>query len=312
MEKLCSSTSLSPQSPRAARITTLCGFLGLVAAQSLTGCGGTGNPQAQTPPPTGSASAEPPMTPDTTDGWFVGTVTIDGTDRYGDAVVSADGAMRLYVGDPYVAGGALQETRAKSSEQFVGRLDLLGTAASGSGVVIGQQCASTDPTPFCAASATTEVHYAVTAGQLGGELQVNAGGTSSSWALHLSSWPHDISGPPASLAGQYQEQVAEFAHGDTVINFDDNGTFFFQSVHSGCVGNGTWAPHPGGPFDVFDVSLTIENCSAPYSYLNGQLDGLATTSSSSVWDYDTVLIMWVSSSSGSAKPVGIRFLAYAM
>jgi hypothetical protein len=64
---------------------------------------------------------------------------------------------------------------------------------------------------------------------------------------------------------------------------------FFQSAHSGCIGNGTLAPHLDGEFAIFDVTLTIASCNAPYNYLNGEFEGLATTNASSIWDYDSLL-----------------------
>jgi hypothetical protein len=241
----------------------------------------------------------------------VGTARIGSTDYYSEALVTVDGIMRLYVGGPYSPDGTLQQTKPTTSEQFIGSLDLHGAEASGSGVIIGQVCGtSPQANEFCTAEATGAIHFAVNhAGIMQGEIRVDEGSTASVWTLHLQRWPYYYTLPAGSLAGQFQEKVAEFANADTVINADTNGKLFFQSPHSGCVGNGTWTPHLDGRFGVYDVSLTIENCGPPYTYLNGRLDGIATTSPSTIWDYDSVLIMWVSSPNGAATHVGIRFLA---
>lgn len=244
----------------------------------------------------------------------MGTVSIGGTKYYGEALVTVDGLIRLYVGGsgPYVDDGALEAIKPASSELFAGTLDMHGINASGNGVVIGLGCGTASQTnEFCAEEATGAISFAVSGGNLRGEIQVAGGDSTATWALNLGWWPYYYTqtGTLMSVAGQYQEKVAEFANEDTVINVDGTGKLFFQSPHSGCVGNGTLTPHLDGRFGVYDVSLTIGNCGAPYSYLNGQLDGLATTSPSSYWDYDSDLIMWVSSPSGAATHVGLRFLA---
>jgi hypothetical protein len=95
------------------------------------------------------------------------------------------------------------------------------------------------------------------------------------------------------LAGQYMEELAEFAFdGDVTISVDPAGQLFFQSARSGCIGNGALAPHLDGKFNVFDVTLTIESCNAAYAYLNGAYEGLATTTPSTYWDYDSLLRIW--------------------
>ena len=58
------------------------------------------------------------------------------------------------------------------------------------------------------------------------------------------------------------------------MSVDGAGRIFFQSAHSACTGNGTLAPHRDGVFNVYDVTLTIDNCGGPYAYLNGEYEGL--------------------------------------
>jgi len=82
---------------------------------------------------------------------------------------------------------------------------------------------------------------------------------------------------------------------------------FFQSASSGCTGNGQLRPHLDGAVNVYDVSLTVSGCNAPYVHLNGAFEGLATTSPGSKWDYDDFLRMWLSQQnpdvSGASPPV---------
>jgi hypothetical protein len=307
-----------PNSP--GTLWTACLTVALIVATGVTACGGGGD--AQTPAVTKSSSTAPPASNISTgqlpgppaaavDGWYVGTIKIGGTNYYGEAIVTVDGLMRLYLGGAYSDDGTLQITRPTTSALFVGTLDMSAGAASGSGVVIGLGCgAAPQFNAFCAGDSAA-IHFVVNAGKLRGEIQEAGSDAAAPWTLELGWWPNDYTLPATldGLMGQVKEKVAEFAHDDTVINIDSSGKLFFQSPQSGCVGNGTLAPHLDGHFGVYDVSLTIANCTAPYSYLNGQLDGLATTSPSSYWDYDDNLIMWVSSPAGAVKPVGLRFLA---
>ena len=57
------------------------------------------------------------------------------------------------------------------------------------------------------------------------------------------------------------------------------------------------------------VTLTIENCNGAFAYLNGEYSGLATITSSSVWNYDGLLRVWLSKSSGAAIPATLTMLA---
>lgn len=42
------------------------------------------------------------------------------------------------------------------------------------------------------------------------------------------------------------------------------------------------------------MALTIGNCEAPHSLVNGEFTGIATTNASNVWAYDSLLRMWLS------------------
>jgi hypothetical protein len=113
----------------------------------------------------------------------------------------------------------------------------------------------------------------------------------------------------AAASGQYKELLAEFASaGDVMMNIDSSGKFFFQSANSGCVGNGALVPHLDGAADTYDVTLMMENCNDTYAYLNGQYGGLALYTSSSYWDYDSLLRMWLSKPTGGTPPAALTTL----
>ena len=82
----------------------------------------------------------------------------------------------------------------------------------------------------------------------------------------------------------------------------------FQSANSGCTGNGLVRVHLDGSYNAFDVALTIGNCKAPHTDMNGTFAGLATVTSSSKWDYDSLLCMWLSKRDPS-QPAAMTTLA---
>ena len=57
------------------------------------------------------------------------------------------------------------------------------------------------------------------------------------------------------------------------------------------------------------VTLTIANCRGAWAYLNGDYSGLAAITSSSVWDYDGLLRVWLSKPAGAMSPVALTMLA---
>ena len=62
-------------------------------------------------------------------GAIVGTVTIGDTDYFGDALLTEDGAIRLYVGGPGTSSGAIQGRTLGGTAQFVGNVELFGGAS---------------------------------------------------------------------------------------------------------------------------------------------------------------------------------------
>jgi hypothetical protein len=292
------------------------GFL-LIA---LTACNGGSNDQsaAPVPPPTAQSAPVPPplVTPESGDAWqgrYVGTVTIGDVQYFGDAMLTADGLIRLYVGGPYDDGGELQQTVPAGSAQLVGTLHGQSNQISGDGLVYGQQCAALNPIRFCAEIGHANISIAVvsvdTRGDIQGKVLVTTSAGAETWSLDLGLWPNYYAQPATQgdIQGHYQEELAEFSlGGDTIISIAADGSLFFQSPGSGCTGNGQSRPHLDGAVSVYDVSLTISGCQAPFNHLNGTFDGLASASPGNYWDYDTFLRMWLSQQdanvSGSSPP----------
>jgi hypothetical protein len=287
----------------------------LMLAGLLDGCGGGGSgPGGMTSNAAGapgSAQAAPMPTQGLT-GHYVGGIKIADVTYFGDAVVTQDGAIRLYIGGPYDDGGELQTVRPKSSEQFVGAIQMSDGKWSGSGVIIGQECAINPANRFCGQPSPAEFSADVSfvsgeaiIANLQGKIQLVTSDGTETWALDLGLWGDDGPLDP----GQYQETLAEFAgSSDVIVSLDGSGRLFFQSSESGCVGNGTWAPHSAGPADIYDVTLLMDSCSGAYAYLNGTYGGLALATPSSVWDYDDLPRIWVSKGSGDGSPAALTML----
>jgi hypothetical protein len=245
-------------------------------------------------------------------GRYVGTVTIGGIDYFGDALLTVDGALRLYVGGPYDDGGQLELSQPESSAQLVGNLQRQGNDASGSGIVIGQGCAAAEPIRFCNETASGEISVVVDQQVLQGEIQVSTSTGDETWLVDLWAWDnyYVLSAEPQYVAGQYQEQLAEFNEAaNMIITVDADGRLFFQSAPSSCTANGTLTSHFDGRFNVYDVDLTLESCAGRYTYLNGVYDGFATTTPSDYWAYDVLLRVWLSKRAATA-PAAVTLLGF--
>ena len=265
----------------------------------LGACGGSDSLDAPPPSPGAASTVQPP--PALAHGYFVGTVRIGSQEYYGDALVTVDGVVRLYVGGPEAGdagAGLIQRIRPESSAQFVGRLYWQSGQAVGTGLIIGQGCAAASPIRFCSGSASGEISLTtMPSGYVQGTLRVLMNGGEETWSLNLGEWSHyyRLRASPSAAMGRYNEELAEFsADGNTIVQVDQTGQLSFQSSNSGCTGNGALAPHLDAAFYVYDVILTIQNCSTRYSHLNGGFVGLATFTPSSYWNYDGLLRVWVS------------------
>jgi hypothetical protein len=245
-------------------------------------------------------------------GRYVGTVTIGGVDYFGDALLTVDGALRLYVGGSYDDGGQLELSQPENSAQLVANLQRQGNDASGSGIVIGQGCASAEPIRFCNETASGEISVVVDQQIFQGEIRVSTGTGEETWLVDLWAWDnyYVLSAEPQYVAGQYQEQLAEFNEAaNMIIAIDADGRLFFQSAPSSCTGNGTLTRHLDGRFNVYDVELTLESCAGGYAYLNGVYEGLATTTPSNYWNYDALLRVWLSKRDAAA-PAAVTLLGF--
>jgi len=287
----------------------------VLSTLALAGCGGNGSNENSLTPSAGPVPPPTELPPATSGnavhGRYVGTVTIEDQDYFGDALLSVDGDLRLYVGGPYSPSGALQMTRPDGSAQFVGKVASGRNQAIGSGIIIGERCASPHSVRFCSETASADISLAADVDNLHGEIRVVTGDGNESWSLDLGAWRnyYVLDAKPEYLAGQYEEAVAEFSlEGDTVMTVNRAGQLFFQSAHSGCTGNGTLATHANGAFNVYDVTLDLENCSPPHVHLNGTFEGFATETPSSYWNYDFLLRIWLSTPDGAPSRAAVTML----
>lgn len=240
-------------------------------------------------------------------GYYSGSVTIDDQDHYAEALLTVDGEIRIYV-----AGLTLQPSNAAGSMQFIGNVLSQAGSISGSGIVIGQGCA-TYPGRLCGQAAAATVSITAGSPNLAGTIRVATSAGTETWSL-LMSWPTQTYLEPATLGfaeGLYQESAAEFAaESDVVESVDAQGRLFLQSAATGCVANGELAPHLDGAVNVYDVSFVMASCNATYAYLNGSFTGLATRTvgdAADYWDYwGDWLVIWLSRLDESAsEPVAV-------
>ncbi|MEX2123060.1 MAG: hypothetical protein WD795_04140 [Woeseia sp.] len=251
-------------------------------------------------------------------GHFRGTAALGDATYHADALLTADGEFRLYVGGlldspPGGMGFVGELFNPEESAQFSGQLEIDGEQGSGDGLVIGEVCAAPGVGRFCDESASAEVSISGMSNDgLAGEVRITTGEGEEIWLLDLAAWSayYELNAHPASPSGTYQEELAQFAQaGDVIISIDDAGRLFFQAAASGCTGNGALSPHLNGEFYVFDVDLIIENCDASHKFLNNEYSGLATETQNSYWDYDDWLLIFVSTPVGIESPAAITMYA---
>ena len=133
----------------------------------LAGCGGGNTTQGATPASTTPPAPASPLLvpPESGDAWqerYVGTVTIGGVAYFADAMLTADGLIRLYLGGgPATDIGGIPQAAPASSAQLVGTLQQQTNQISGDGLVFGQQCEAADPIRFCAEPGHASIGIAV-------------------------------------------------------------------------------------------------------------------------------------------------------
>jgi hypothetical protein len=263
-----------------------------------------------------SGAAAPPMhdaaTPGsleirTPHGRYVGVVVDGETRRFADALLTEEGAIRIHIGGPDLAGSGLIPDRRSRSAQFVGRLSVLNGVIRGTGRLLGENCTLPSPVQFCQAPATATLKIqAASLDRLTASMTVMTGAGVKVWQVVLDSWDHyyhlRVSLP--MLRGLYAERMAEFSrYGTTILDVNAAGRMFFQSPATGCVGNGTMTPRT--TVGVADVELRIENCQGRFGYLNGRYFGFSTFSPSAYWNYDMVLRTWLAKPASAARPAAL-------
>ena len=182
--------------------------------------------------------------------------------------------MRVLLRGPYESDGrVLRRVGDPVSAQVVATFTVAGATASGGGLLLGHACPPNDQRTFCHLAAPVQLSFTTgtRAGRvLEGAFSVTLDAGEQAWSLVLY-YADRLYLEPATLEsveGSYVEQFSEVAPGEQMVaTVDANGRLFFQSAVSGCVGNGALAPHLGGAYNVYDISLTIENCGAEYGSL---------------------------------------------
>ena len=265
-------------------------------AQSLVGChSSSGASSAATaplaaPPPVPAAAPPPTPSEPATHGYFAGGMFVDDSGgHYAEALLTVDGLVRIFV------DGVPGAPNTLGSRQFVGHLEFTDGQAYGTGLVHTQGCDQTGASTVCGGAVPAEVAITTaTRNLLLGEITLSGGEV---WSFQMG-WPTITYLEPAALefaSGQYTEVLAKAAY-EAVITVDSGGRLFFQSPESGCVGNGTLAPHGDGTFNVYNVALRVENCASGYESSNGEFQGLATRTIGGAWDYwGDWLVAWLSS-----------------
>ena len=258
-------------------------------------------PPPSDPPPPPSDPPPPPAGQSVDHGRYVGTVTIDGVDYFGDAIFTDGGATHLYIGGPYTDDGTIQTGFDSGSIDFVSpaRTPSGGTVGGG---VIGREpedCGGKAGSPsrrWCGRASSAEMSAERVVGSETDAIHGEITGHDETWTFDLTPWSNAYNVPArlSDLAGQYTEEVAPFARHGLVMTVDKNGRAFFQTPLS-CTGNGTFTPLGNGESNVYAVAMSISSCDYPYSLYNGEYRGLATLSPSDYWGYDTNLRVWLAS-----------------
>jgi hypothetical protein len=294
----------------------------LVLVQLLAGCSPSSEPVRAQP---GALAPVPPVPPrivtNSAHGHYRGVATIGAGQFHSEVIIAADGEFRIYVGAPVNAGsdprtgaGVTDDLLGPaSSTQVFGQLGIGGNEKLGGGMIVGQICSSLGPGRFCGQNTEVAIEITDVSGRyLTGEIRIPSTTGNEIWALEVSDWSiyYNSRASVAGAAGTYVEILAPFVQDDPVIvSIDAAGGLFFQDPGSGCTGNGTLTPHLDGGFFVFDVALTIGNCSADFGYLNSDAYiGLATQTQNIYWNYDAWLLLIVAAP-GWESPAAITLYA---
>ena len=158
----------------------------------------------------------------------------------------------MFLRGPYESDGrALRRVGDPVSAQVVATFTVAGATASGGGLLLGHACPPNDQRTFCHLAAPVQLSFTTgtRAGRLEGAFSVTLDAGEQAWSLVLYGADRLYLEPATleSVEGSYVEQFSEVApEEEMVATVDANGRLFFQSAVSGCVGNGSLAPHLGG------------------------------------------------------------------
>ena len=320
---------------RARRVSTARVALGLWLAHTLAACDSGERVELRDPAPLPGVAVSPPQPVPPRPvplrpmhQYFRGGAAIGDSTYYVDALVTADGDVRMHVAGPFDEGtvfsGYFFPVLADIAEsvQFVGNIETIGEQNLGEGVVLGQACAPSDPGRFCDVPAPASISMEWQPPSPGetiptavaGEVRVTTSAGEEIWHLDVSYWHYGSHADPAGVyggpTGMYEKELALFAEtGEVVVTVDSVGRLFFQSPGSGCIGNGTLRPRPDGSYHTFDAEVLIENCGEDYAFLNGEYQGLAIeTLTGNASDAYPSLLMFLSAPEGFAPRAAITML----
>src|SRR5277367_1495967 len=160
----------------------------LLFVYALAGCGGNGNAPISTylPPPQSPPAPSAPQ--DARQGRYVGTVNVAGIDYFGDALLTADGLIRLYIGGPYVSDGTIQHSIPAGSAQLVGTTANNTSDPDGNDLIFGQGQECPANALWTCGVSHANPSLAVQSGNLQGEIVVllpEFPETSETWTLDL-------------------------------------------------------------------------------------------------------------------------------
>lgn len=289
----------------------------------LAACGGSDSDSG--PAPVGGPVEPPAQAPGSDDlpasgfyvGYFVTQYPNEKVTYWSEAMLTADGWLYIhtvsYPGWPDSSGAVL----------FVGKVDQAGLGQWTPVRAIGEDCQllgtsighfgcegePPDPTLDSVQVRLTSIGKGILEGEISVKFADSAP-ISLPFSLYAPTLHYiDL---PASLTlvqGMYRELNAMFAQQDNMVTtVDSAGNIFFQSPANGCTGNGTLTPYLDGTLNAYRSEILMENCTGPYAYLNGPLEGFATLDCPYWWcfvEQGPDLYMWLASPEGTVSPAAL-------
>lgn len=259
----------------------------------------------------------PPVIPvsERVQGYFYGNISVEDDSLRAEAVISADGDVRLFLFDPAASDGETADGAPQKDErmQFFGRLQLADDGLSGSGLVTGEVCVPTRRSRFCGEPAPAFARFTLMPGfALAGEIDVTVGDAVETWWLQLDKWRwYSVYSPDTLPSGIYHGAFVRVSdQQELIVDIDRDGRLFFQDAMSGCTGNGSVRSRENGAGIVFDIDFSVAACAAPFEDLNTDYSGLAATILDG-WDLEfEAMIVSVSARDAPAAPATMTWYVY--